>query len=192
LYWARGAAARYGHGPHRVRQVLAGGSIERQLGTAVYLLMRVGPVVAYDYLRNAIAGRTPSRDGATLETMAERSQSESQIPRSVAAYLADFLPLVFLAVVFLGAAFFAVTFLAVVFVGASFFAGAFLAVVFRAVVFLAGVFFAEALGAGSRPVIFLAAETTALTMFPPISVMMAPLMQTSAKLHVARLRKRAV
>jgi hypothetical protein len=159
--------------------------------------MRVGPVVAYDYLRNATAGRTPSRDGATLETMAERSQSESQIPHSVAAYLADFLALVFLAVVFLGAAFFAVVFLAVVFLavvflGASFFAGAFLAVVFRAVVFLAGVFFAEALGAGSRPVIFLAAETTALTMFPPISVMTAPLMQTSAKLHVARLRKRAV
>jgi hypothetical protein len=48
------------------------------------------------------------------------------------------------------------------------------------------------LGAGSRPVIFLAAETTALTMFPPISVMTAPLMQTSTKLHVARLRKRAV
>lgn len=164
--------------------------------------MRAGPVLACDYLRKATARRTPSRDGATLETMAERSQSESQIPRTVAAYLADFLALVFLAVVFLGAAFFAVTFLAVVFLavvflgvvflGASFFAGAFLAVVFRAVVFLAGVFFAEALGAGSRPVIFLAAETTALTMFPPISVMTAPLMQTSAKLHVARLRKRAV
>jgi hypothetical protein len=130
-----------------------------------------------------------SRDGATLESMAERSQSESQIPRSVAAYLADFLAVgflavvfcavVFLAVVFLGAAFFTVTFLAVVFLavvflGASFFADAFLAVVFRAMVFLAGLFFAEALGAGSRPVIFLAAETTALTMFPPISVMTAP------------------
>src|ERR1700738_2007548 len=112
--------------------------------------MRVGPVVAYDYLRNATAGRTPSHDGATLETMAERSQSESQIPRTVAAYLADFLALVFLAVVFLGAAFFAVTFLAVVFLavvflavvflGAAFFAVVFLAVVFLAVVFLGVVF----------------------------------------------------
>jgi hypothetical protein len=49
-----------------------------------------------------------------------------------------------------------------------------LAVVFCAAVFLAGVFLAEASGAGSRPVIFLAAETTAFTIFPPISVMKAP------------------
>ena len=39
---------------------------------------------------------------------------------------------------------------------------------------VAGVFLAEASGAGSRPVIFLAAETTAFTIFPPISVMKAP------------------
>ena len=104
------------------------------------------------------------------------------------AYLADFLAVAFFAVAFL-----AVAFLAVVLWGATFFAGAFLAVVFCAAVFLAGVFLAEASGAGSRPVIFLAAETTAFTIFPPISVMKAPwLMQTSAKLHVARLRKRAV
>jgi hypothetical protein len=76
----------------------------------------------------------------------------------------------------------AVVFLGVV-LGATFFAGAFLAVVFWAAVFLAGVFLAlvffvaflaEASGAGSRPVIFLAAETTAFTIFPPISVMTAP------------------
>ena len=91
------------------------------------------------------------------------------------AFLADvfwgavFLAGVFLAVVFLAVAFLAVDFLGVV-LGATFFAGVFLAVVFLALVFFVA-FLAEASGAGSRPVIFLAAETTAFTIFPRISVM---------------------